>query len=54
VAFAGTDDIVQPAVFEKARSRYLSTYEVVTMPGGHFMHREHPEHFIRELLRVLK
>jgi hypothetical protein len=23
------------------------------MPGGHFLHREHPSHFIRELLRVL-
>ena len=28
-------------------------YEVVTMPGGHFMHREHPARFERELLRVL-
>jgi pimeloyl-ACP methyl ester carboxylesterase len=25
----------------------------VRMPGGHFMHREHPEVFHRELLRAL-
>ena len=24
------------------------------MPGGHFMHREHPEEFITELVRILK
>jgi hypothetical protein len=24
------------------------------MPGGHFMHREHPQRFIEELLRVLQ
>ena len=23
------------------------------VPGGHFMHREHPTEFITELLRVL-
>lgn len=53
VAFAGEHDNVAPAVFERARSRYANTYEVVRMPGGHFMHREHPDVFIRELLRVL-
>ncbi len=53
VAFAGQDDIIAPSAFEQARSRYTAGYEVVTMPGGHFMHREHPEHFNRELLRVI-
>lgn len=53
VAFAGTDDIIATAPFERARARYRQGYEVVCMPGGHFMHREHPEHFVRELLRVL-
>ena len=24
------------------------------MPGGHFMHREHPAHFVGELVRVLR
>jgi pimeloyl-ACP methyl ester carboxylesterase len=53
VAFAGTDDTIDPSEYEHARSRYLGAYEVVKMPGGHFMHREHPAHFVRELLRVL-
>ena len=52
-AFAGTDDLVAPSAYERARSRYLARYEVVTMPGGHFMHREHPERFARELVRLL-
>jgi pimeloyl-ACP methyl ester carboxylesterase len=54
VAFAGTDDLIAPAAYERARSRYTGSYEIVTMPGGHFMHREHPGHFIRELSRVLE
>jgi hypothetical protein len=32
---------------------FTSDYVVEEMRGGHFMHREHPEHFTRELLRVL-
>jgi pimeloyl-ACP methyl ester carboxylesterase len=27
---------------------------VVQVPGGHFMHREHPEPFRTELVRVLR
>lgn len=53
VAFAGLDDLIAPAAYVGAGKRYRADYEVVTMPGGHFMHREHPEHFHRELLRVL-
>ncbi len=53
-AFAGTDDILDPSAFEQARASYRDRYEVVTMPGGHFMHREHPEVFIRELRRILE
>jgi pimeloyl-ACP methyl ester carboxylesterase len=52
-AFAGSSDLLRVGAYERARSRYLQSYEVVVMPGGHFMHREHPEHFTRELLRVL-
>ncbi len=51
VAFAGEDDVVKPSAYEDARSRFTGPYEVVKMPGGHFMHREHPERFARELLR---
>lgn len=53
VAFAGTGDMVAVSAYERARSRYTGSYEVATMPGGHFMHREHPAIFARELQRVL-
>lgn len=56
VAFAGLDDIIAPEAYERerVRARYLDTYEIVKMPGGHFLHREHPEPFTRELLRVIE
>jgi pimeloyl-ACP methyl ester carboxylesterase len=55
VAFAGTDDPVMPReAYERASSRYADRYDVVSMPGGHFMHREHPEVFIENLLRMLQ
>jgi pimeloyl-ACP methyl ester carboxylesterase len=54
-AFAGTDDPLMPLqAYERARSRYADRYEVVSMPGGHFMHREHPEVFIENILRLLR
>ncbi len=54
VAFAGaTDGVLSPGDFARARSRYAEGYEVVTLPGGHFLHREHPAEFLAELLRVL-
>ncbi len=53
VAFAGTDDMISPQAYHTAARRYASDYEVVEIPGGHFMHREHPDHFNREMLRVL-
>lgn len=52
-SFAGDSDLVAPAAYEKARSRFTGPYEVVQMPGGHFMHREHPAIFNEKLLRVL-
>lgn len=54
VAFAGATDIVAPSAYERARKHYKSSYEVVNVQGGHFMHREHPEEFNRELVRVLQ
>ncbi|MBA3458624.1 MAG: alpha/beta hydrolase [Deltaproteobacteria bacterium] len=54
VAFAGEHDNISPRAFEKARHWFTSSYEVVQVPGGHFMHREHPEHFVGELVRVLR
>jgi pimeloyl-ACP methyl ester carboxylesterase len=54
VAFAGASDyFLAPAHYEKARRYYENSYEVVTLPGGHFLHREHPAMFIAELLRCL-
>ena len=54
VCFAGEQDLVAPRAFEKARTCFTSSYEVVQVPGGHFMHREHPEEFHRELIRVVR
>jgi pimeloyl-ACP methyl ester carboxylesterase len=53
VSFAGLNDILPPEAYDRAASWFTGGYEVVRMPGGHFMHREHPETFVRELLRVL-
>lgn len=53
VAFAGTTDLLPLAAFERARRCYADRYEVVAVPGGHFMHREHPDPFSSELIRVL-
>jgi pimeloyl-ACP methyl ester carboxylesterase len=54
VSFAGEDDIIAPRAYEKARHCYDASYEVIQVPGGHFMHREHPEEFIPELVRTLR
>lgn len=52
--FCGTDDpILLPADYEHARGFFRAPHEIVHMPGGHFLHREHPERFAQELLRVL-
>jgi len=53
-AFSGDDDsVTSHEDFENARRCFQGPHEIVRMPGGHFMHREHPAHFIRELLRLL-
>ena len=54
VSFAGTDDMIDPSHYDRAASRYRAAYEVVRMRGGHFMHREHPDEFHANLLRVLQ
>lgn len=53
VSFAGTDDVVGPEVFDRAAPWYTAGYRVIRMPGGHFMHREHPARFNQELLDAL-
>jgi pimeloyl-ACP methyl ester carboxylesterase len=55
VSFAGTDDPnIVPEDFERARRSFTKDYTIVKMPGGHFMHREHPDIFNRELISVLR
>ena len=54
LAFAGaTDSVLRTAAFEGARGWHTAGYEVVTLPGGHFLHREHPEEFARALVQRL-
>ncbi len=54
ISFAGTDDpIVDVDNYESAARFYSADYAVETMPGGHFMHREHPEVFAEKLLARL-
>jgi pimeloyl-ACP methyl ester carboxylesterase len=53
VSFAGTEDNVMPETYDRAAPWFTGGYEVVRVPGGHFMHREHPAPFIEQLLRVL-
>ena len=56
VCFAGETDgvLLDASVYERARSRFTGPYDVVRMPGGHFLHREHPERFARELLVAIE
>jgi pimeloyl-ACP methyl ester carboxylesterase len=54
VSFAGEHDNIAPRLYEKARHCFASSYEVVIVPGGHFMHREHPEPFITGLVQTLE
>lgn len=54
VVFAGLDDpIVTPADYRAARKMFTREYIVEEMPGGHFMHREHPDVFAERLLSHL-
>jgi pimeloyl-ACP methyl ester carboxylesterase len=53
VAFAGLHDNVSPRAYERARRCFAGPYDVVRVPGGHFMHRERPTEFIAELTRRL-
>jgi len=54
VCFAGDSDIMPAAAYDRAAARFTGPYEVVPMPGGHFMHREHPQVFTEKLIRVLE
>lgn len=54
VVFAGLDDpIVEPSDYRFAANMFDGEYVVEEVPGGHFMHREHPETFAERLLSYL-
>ncbi|MCV7195220.1 alpha/beta fold hydrolase [Mycobacterium angelicum] len=54
VVFAGLDDpIVSPADYRGAARMFDGEYIVEEVPGGHFMHREHPDEFAERLLSHL-
>jgi len=54
VAFAGLDDpIVEPSDYRGAGRMFENEYLIEEVPGGHFMHREHPETFAERLLAHL-
>jgi pimeloyl-ACP methyl ester carboxylesterase len=51
VVFAGLDDpVAEPADYRGAARMFANEYVVEEVPGGHFMHREHPEIFAERLL----
>ncbi len=54
VVFAGLDDgVAEPSDYHAARRKFDGEYVVEEMPGGHFMHREHPAVFAERLLAHL-
>ncbi len=54
VVFAGLDDpIAEPSDYRGAARMFENEYIVEEVPGGHFMHREHPDVFAERLLTHL-
>jgi pimeloyl-ACP methyl ester carboxylesterase len=54
LAIAGADDPGAPlALFEGARRQFRARYEIATIPGGHFCHRESPDACVDAILRFL-
>ncbi len=54
LAFVGeTDSVMTRADFEHARKYHAASYDIVAMPGGHFLHREDPQLFVKHLLAAL-
>ncbi len=49
-----SDGVASAADFEASRSRFTGPIEVRMLPGGHFLHREHPEPCLEVLLPFLK
>lgn len=54
VVFAGLDDpIAGLPDYRRAARKFKGEYVIEEMPGGHFMHREHPEVFAERVLSHL-
>ncbi|MGA9493218.1 MAG: alpha/beta hydrolase [Mycobacterium sp.] len=54
VVFAGLDDpVAEPADYRRAARMFTGDYVVEEVPGGHFMHREHPDAVAERLLAHL-
>jgi pimeloyl-ACP methyl ester carboxylesterase len=54
VVFAGKDDpLVELSDYRRASKMFTGKYVVEQVPGGHFLHREHPEVFAERLLAHL-
>lgn len=50
VLFAGQDDpMVSPDDGRRGAHKFTRDYTVEAMPGGHFLHREHPDEFAARL-----
>jgi len=49
-----TDGVLKPAHFEASTRRVSGSCTVRMLPGGHFLHREHPEPFIETLTAFLQ
>ncbi|AKK26640.1 alpha/beta fold hydrolase [Mycobacterium sp. EPa45] len=51
VVIAGSDDpVAKPSDFRRAARMFEGEYIIEEVPGGHFMHREHPELFAARAL----
>ena len=54
VVFAGLQDpVAQPSDYRNAARMFDGDYIIEEVPGGHFMHREHPDAFAERLLTHL-
>ncbi|MBB3602533.1 pimeloyl-ACP methyl ester carboxylesterase [Mycolicibacterium sp. BK556] len=54
IVFAGLDDPVAAlSDYRRAARKFLGEYTIEEVPGGHFMHREHPDVFVERLLAHL-
>ena len=51
--FCARDGVLQCSDYERAARYYDAPHTIVHLHGGHFLHREYPDRFIDELLRVL-